>query len=188
MYRHSFLQRTCRWPHQGLHEGLRRASTRSLLVAAVATKWDAVVLPGLYVLAWATSENWRSVIGKAAVLFAVSISTYALLRLLLPGGFAEKDLMEILLFNLKDILVRHITYPPVLAFTLPVILLFIGIWRADRYSRASAVFGLLIFLPLFLGTVFREVRAEMIVLIAILPAALHGITRTLDTPATLPSS
>ena len=150
------------------------------LVLAVATKWDAVVLPGLYLLAWATAESWKPVAAKTALMIAASLGVYAILRSALPGGFAEKDAIGILAANLRDLWSLNITHPPVLAFAIPAVLMILGFRHPDRFVKASAAFGLMLFLPLATGAVFREVRAEMIVLIAILPAALFGFAQLIE--------
>ena len=147
------------------------------LVLAVATKWDAVVLPGLYFMAWRLRENLIAVSIRTALMFAAAIGTYAALRIALPGGFIEKDTIAIVSANFHDLLSLNFAHPTLLVFALPAVLTVIGFRHADHFSKASVVFGLLLFLPLVTGAVFREVRAEMMILIALLPAALAGFCR-----------
>lgn len=147
------------------------------LVLAVATKWDAVALPALYFMAWALRDNLVRVTFRTALLFAVGFSVYAGLRIVLPGGFLEKDALAIVASNFHDMLVFNVAHAPALAFTVPIILAIYGFRQSDHFARASALFGVLLFLPLLTGAVFREVRAEMMILVALLPTALTGFSR-----------
>ena len=72
MYRHWFLQRTCRWVHQGLHQ----ASVRSLLVAAIAAAglmFLAALTPG----ARAQGLNWEGQTGAFITPFAYTSASPA---------------------------------------------------------------------------------------------------------------
>jgi hypothetical protein len=68
-------------------------------------------------------------------------------------------------------------YPPLLVFTLPVILAAYGWTLADRFSRAACVFALGLFVPLVLYSNLVEVRAQMMILVLLLPASMLGVTR-----------
>lgn len=151
------------------------------LVAAIVIKYDAVLVPGLYFLVRARRETLWPVGRITAGLFAMSFGTYYGLRAWLPGGFAPSDPVNQVMLNLADIRTYHVFYPPLLMFLVPVLLVLFG-WRsADRFARACAVFGALIAGVLFIGSMFAEVRAQLPILLLLLPGALVGLrdlTRT----------
>lgn len=57
-----------------------------VLAASVAVKYDTVLLPGLYFLAYASRRSWLRVSLTTAALFAVSFGMYAALRFTIPVG------------------------------------------------------------------------------------------------------
>jgi hypothetical protein len=71
-----------------------------------------------------------------------------------------------------------VTYPPLLAHVLPLALAIIG-WRdCDQAARAGVVFGMVCLVPVWLlQTNLVEVRAQMPLVILVLPAALLGLRR-----------
>jgi hypothetical protein len=69
----------------------------------------------------------------------------------------------------------NLGYPPLLVFALPVLLTAVGMRWSGRFLRASAVFGLALFIPIALGSHFAEVRAHMMILVLLLPCALVGL-------------
>jgi len=108
---------------------------------------------------------------------AVSFGTYVLLRFLVPGGFEDSSILGIVSYNFGTIKDYKITYPPLLAFAVPATLGLIG-WRfSDRFARACYAFSSVIGGILFLQSKFEEVRAEMPLLLLMLPAALSGLRK-----------
>jgi hypothetical protein len=146
-----------------------------LLVASIIIKYDTVLLPTLYFLAKVTRQNWPQVALRAALLFALSFGVWIGLRLLLPGGFEERHLIAQLLSNLRDFRATWYAYPPLLGLGLSILLAFAGLRWSDRFSRASVVFGLLLLVPFFTRSNFIEMRAEMPVLLLMLPSALAAL-------------
>lgn len=145
-----------------------------LLPLSVAVKYDSVLLPGLYFLANVTPATWRRTTLTTLGLFALSFGTFFGLLTLLPGGFAEHSIAQQIASNFAHMREYSLWYPPLLAFSVPLLLAGIGFKHADRFMRASAMCGVLLFIPLFLQAFFAEFRAQVPMLILILPCALRG--------------
>jgi hypothetical protein len=79
--------------------------------------------------------------------------------------------------NLADIRQYGLFYPPLLAFALPLVIGIYGLRDGDRFERASAAFCVALFFPMFMSTAFIEVRAQMMLLVLLLPIALRGVHR-----------
>src|SRR5687768_1556677 len=146
-----------------------------LLPLSVAIKYDSVLLPGLYFLANVKPSSWRRTTLITAGLFVLSFGTYLGLQLLRTGGFASKSIVEQIGLNFAELRVLLIWYPPLLAFGVPLLLAVIGFRHANRFIQASALFGVLLFIPLFLQSMFAEFRAQVPMLVLILPCALRGL-------------
>jgi hypothetical protein len=109
----------------------------------------------------------------------VSFGTYGLLQWLLPGGAEPRSVAFFVSYNIAELTRLHFRTPVVLAFVVPLATAVVGYRSADRFARASLVFGCLLWVPLFLITKFPEVRAQMAILVLTLPAALYGIRAVL---------
>ncbi|MBM3523749.1 MAG: hypothetical protein FJX57_12385 [Alphaproteobacteria bacterium] len=163
--------------------GIWACAERRLAIVALATivgvvvKYDILTLPLLYVLAWTTrTERVRPILEGGTVL-AAGLLVFVALNHLLPGGHAPRDAAATAMRNLADLARSHITYAPLLAFTLPLLLAAIGWPKGDRFARAAFITALLTALPLFLLTNFREVRAEIMLLLLMAPLSLAGLAR-----------
>jgi len=146
-----------------------------LLAVSIPIKYDTILLPGLYFLAKITRHTWPQVVVRSALLFALSFGIWMGMRLLLPGGFEERHLMAQLLSNLRDFQSTSYGYPPLLGLALPILLALGGIQWSDRFSRASVVFGLLLLVPFFTRSNFIEIRAQIPVILLMLPSALMAL-------------
>jgi hypothetical protein len=156
----------------------RLVAFAALLAVSITVKYDTLPLPGLYFLANVTRENWKSVVLRSALLFAVTFGVWLGLSALLPGGFEDRSMLAQLSNNLRVFREMLVDYPPLLGLTVPVLLAVLGYSQSDRFSRASVVFGFLLFIPLILASNFAEIRAQLPVLVLLLPSALIGL-RTL---------
>lgn len=145
-----------------------------LLPLSVAIKYDAVLLPGVYFLANVRPETWRRTTLVTIGLFALSFGTFFGLISLRPGGFAQHAISEQIAANFADMRDMTLWYPPLLAFAVPLLLAWIGFKRADRFMRACAVCGVLLFVPLFLQSFFAEFRSQVPMFVLLLPCALCG--------------
>jgi hypothetical protein len=153
-----------------------------LLPLTVAIKYDAVLLPGLYFLANVNLSTWRRTTLTTAGLFAISFGTFFGLQILRSGGFAQHSIIEQIALNVADVREMLLWYPPLLAFAAPLLLAAVGFRHADRFMQASAVFGILLFVPLFLQSYFAEFRSQVPILVLLLPCALRGAEIVLQSP------
>ncbi|MEJ7813226.1 MAG: hypothetical protein WKG32_22640 [Gemmatimonadaceae bacterium] len=153
-----------------------------VLAASVAVKYDTVLLPGLYFLAYASRRSWLRVSLTTAALFAVSFGMYAALRFTIPGGFASKDVLAQVSANLLTLRELHLRYPPLLGLAIPLALAALGWSRADRFARACVLFAGIIFVPLFIAAYFAEMRADVPLLLLLLPAACTGLEMVVGEP------
>jgi len=151
-----------------------------VLALAVVIKYDVVLFPALYWMARVDRRNWKAVTGVTAALFAVSFGTYYGLRWAFPGGFEERHIGAQIVKNLGRMRELYVFYPPLLVFGPTLALAFIGAPRGDRLMRAMALFGALLFIPLFIAANFDEVRAQMPMFILLLPAAIGGLRRVVE--------
>jgi len=153
----------------------------AVLPVAVAIKFDVMVLPVLYLLASVTRENWQSVTWRTVAMLVLTVGTYIALRLALPGGFdSERTPIEQVALNLRDFAAIPLFYPPLLVFGLPILLGLAGWTSADRFARACWVFAVILTVPLWAKTNFREVRAEMPLMLLFMPCATLGLRAVLE--------
>jgi hypothetical protein len=148
-----------------------------ITVVAMFIKWDAIVLPALFLLANSSRQNAHKVLLQSVAAGAASLAIYVALRVLIPGGFEPYDLFAQMQRNLGQIAAGPFSYAPFLAFGLPVLFAIIGYQDSDRFMRACVWFAGLITIPMFILTNFEEARAEMMLLPLLAPAALLGIRR-----------
>lgn len=150
-----------------------------LLAITITVKFDVILLPGLYFLAKINRENAKEVLFRTALLFALSFGIWFGLRGLFPGGREAGDMAAQLLENWSVFRSTLFSYPPLLGFVVPIILAFIGFRWSDRFSRASVIFALSLFI-VFLRVNFIEIRAQMPLLALLLPSALIGLRALFD--------
>lgn len=155
----------------------------ALLVVGMLVKYDLIFLPGLYFLIHLGSNN-RRVLLTTAALFLVSIGTYLGIVFAFGSGTGERSIGIQVAHNLAQMKEMSIWYPPLLGFAIPGGLALLGWSRGDRFARASAGFALLFCIPLFLLTNFAEIRAQMPVVVLLLPLALAGLDGLLTTRPT----
>lgn len=156
-----------------------------LLPLSVAIKYDSVLLPGLYFLANVKPTTWRRTTLITTGLFFLTFGTFFGLQTLRPGGFAQPSLTQQIAVNFADMREMSLWYPPLLAFGVPLLLAAIGFKHADRFMRACAAFGVLLFVPLFLQSNFAEFRSQVPSLILLIPCALRGLEVMLATDSRL---
>lgn len=157
----------------------------ALLVASVTIKYDCILLPGLWWLAYLRKEDWQKTTVIAGVFFAAAVGTYMALKVLRPGGFDAPDagLFEQIgaqmSKNVGKLTEQGPAFPPFLAMVVPVLAAPFGLRAADRFTRAAALFGLLLFIPWALLSNIDEFRAHVPSLVLLLPLALLGTQRLL---------
>ena len=158
-----------------------------MLVAGMLVKYDMVLLPGLYFLASVRRDNVRRVTLITAALSLLALGTYVFLSLQFGDGIGPRDqVWRQVSRNLAYFASEVFVYPPLLAFAVPLGLAALGWSTADRFARAAVAFAGVQAVLLFLITNFQEVRAEVPVLILLLPAALAGLRTLLPAVAPAP--
>ena len=158
----------------------------AVLVVSMVVKFDALFLPGLYFMVYARRDNLVSVAARTAGLFAVTFGTYTTLRMIFPGGAAVGDTLWQIRTNFEHMAEFGLGYPPMLGLGIPVLLAIIGWRHADRFARASVVFAAGLACIYFVNSNFVELRAEMPLLLLVIPAALAGLRVLLPSPTLVP--
>src|SRR5262249_14699583 len=111
---------------------------------------------------------------------AVALGIFFALRVLFPGGFEARDILETLLRNMRLLASDLIFfYPPFLAFGLPVLLAAVGYKCTDQFMRACLCFAALFSILVFATANFEEVRTLQMLYPLIAPAAMLGLRRVL---------
>ena len=150
----------------------------AVLVVGVATKYDIIVFPALVFVAYVKSDSMMVNARRTALLFAVTIATYLLLRWLVPGGFEPRSLAAQFEANMIALRENHyIMYPPLLALGLPLALAIMGYPTSDQFARACVQLMVVVGVILAVLTNFVEFRAEVPMLVLMLPAAWYGLKR-----------
>jgi hypothetical protein len=157
-----------------------------LLPVAVLIKYDVILLPLLHGLHRLLRDRrvTRRTIMETAGMMMVSFGSFRLLKLLRPGGAEPRPVIDTLRHNMDVATHLGVRWPPLLAFALPAVLIIPAFRRLDAWSRAGALFsiGLLgIFATL---TNFAEVRAQMPVLLLLLPGALQAFEQAFEQAST----
>jgi hypothetical protein len=151
------------------------------LVVSVAVKYDVVVLPGLYFLCHVTRENAKPIVLRTVLFFVLGFSTYFGLKLAFEadGATGNNWLLPENVASLKYAY-RH---PHLLTFALPYLLVIYKVRQRPRFVLMSALFAMPIVGLHFFITNFHEVRAQTMVLVLLLPAALLGLQMLLEDSA-----
>lgn len=153
----------------------------ALVLVGVTIRFDAIVLPGLYFLAHATLKNLLVVTSRTSLLSILALGLFFGLIALFPGGFEDRgDIVHRVAKNMRVFSELKISHPFFLGFGLPIALAAIGFAKADRFSRVSAIYGVILFIPHFLATNFVEIRAQMGIMVMLFPAAIAGLHTLLD--------
>jgi hypothetical protein len=163
----------------------------ALLPVAVAVKWDIIAIPAFYALGRWPGRWDRSYLLRTVALLSVAAGTFVALSLALPNGGREaanivSEVPRRLDLNLQQVLALKLSYPPLLAFALPVLLAVVGFRDAPFFDRACCVFAALLSLTLLLLSNFAEVRAHMMILILLMPTALIGTAKLTTSDSSRP--
>lgn len=151
------------------------------IALAVLVKFDAVVLPLLYVLLFAGRATWKRFVPRLTVLTTAAVVPFTTLVMLRPTAAEPRDVGQQLAVNVHDFLQRWYMYPPAIGLVLPLALGAVGFRLAAHAERALYVLALVILLILLLTTNFVEIRAEFVPLVLMLPCASRGLDRLLST-------
>jgi len=157
-----------------------RVFIASLVISlAVLVKFDAVVVPMLYVLLFAKRMEGRRFMTRLALLCGAAIVPFAAVMMVRPAADEPRDIAEQFVINVRAFGDNWYMYPPFIGLALPLILGGIGFRRASYEERALYIFAATIAAILFLTTNFIEIRAEFVPVALSLPCAAHGLERFL---------
>jgi hypothetical protein len=152
-----------------------------LLPVAVFVKYDVILLPllyGLHVMMRDQRAPWRVPVRTVAVvagLLLVSFGTHYALQAWRPGGAVPHSAWDMLRRNADNAVNMGIAWPPLLAFPVPVLLAALGFRAARPWAQACALFGVFLLAVFALQSNFAEVRAQVPVLLLLMPAALQAL-------------
>jgi hypothetical protein len=157
----------------------------AVLALSMFVKYDTVLAPLLYWLGSVRRDRVKQATIFAAVMFAMSFGILYFLVARFPEGASVLRDIDFAITkisrNLKYMIQSHVMYPPVLAHLLPAVLVPFGWTRADQAARAAALFGGICLVPIwFIESNFEEVRAEVPLIILLLPTALLGLQRLVE--------
>ena len=153
----------------------------AVMILAIVVKYDAVVIPLMYFLVHVRRDNYEKVFLVSFILSVLSFGEYFLLRELFEGGSSgDGSILLQIKTNLYHLLEHDIYHPAVLGLTLPAVLAIYGFRSSERSIQGATLFGLILLLPHMTLVNFREIRAEMPALVALLPGALIGLRLALS--------
>lgn len=146
----------------------------------MAIKYDILSLVGLYFLTNMRRAQWIRVTVATVAMSVISISTLAVLVYLLPGGFdAERSMNP--LVALKRIYWQYCAYPvehpAFLTFTPLLCVAPWGLSKSDRFATTSFAYGLFLLILVAWSANFKELRAQMGIMLLLMPLTLIGANR-----------
>ena len=155
------------------------------LAISVAIKFDTLVLPIFYFLAYARPENWRRVGVETVGLFVIAFSVYMALVSAFPAPLDQARLniammAYIVKQNIADMLAKNIAFPPLLGYAAPLVLSLVHLATRDRFLRASVWFACTLAIVFFVFSLYQEIRAQLVILVLIMPAALLTVRSILE--------
>lgn len=162
-----------------------RGRFAAVVAVSMFVKYDTVLAPLLYWLGSVRRDKVKQATIFAAVMFAISFGIlYFLVASFPQGASVPRDIdyaVVRIARNLKYMIQSNVMYPPVLAHLLPAVLVPFGWTRADQTARAAAIFGGFCLVPIwFIESNFEEVRAQVALIILLLPTALLGLQRLVE--------
>jgi hypothetical protein len=148
-----------------------------VLALSITIKFDTILIAALYALAFLQRRDWARQVLACLLLAVVGYATLALLKHLLPAPaeparFSWAVATFQLRLNVQDLLQHHLRHPVLLALGPLAALALVGLRRRERFLVAGVAFGGLLFAVWFVFTVYAEVRAQLPLLLLLLPPAL----------------
>lgn len=155
------------------------------LALSIFVKFDTILLPLLYFAVHVSKPGWRRVLIESLMLLALSIGLNALLGSLFPAPqdasrFSVAAISATVIGNAKKLVQMNVKFPPILVHLLPVLLAFVGLRGRERFVLYSVLFGLAMTAIHIFLTNYEEVRAHMMVLVLVLPAALMSVRAIIE--------
>jgi hypothetical protein len=155
------------------------------LFVSILIKFDTILLPFLYFLVHFTKDGWQRTTVEAMVLVLVAFGTYIALGQLFPAPldpavFTLGAAQQILFRNIQTMFDMNVRFPPLLVHALPVTLSLFFLRSKDRYLKSCIAFALGLSMVYLTFSMYEEVRAHMVVLVLVLPAALISVKRFVE--------
>ena len=163
----------------------RTVALAAVLAIGMLVKYDILVFPGIVFLATWRGEGLVRAVVRSAPLLAITVGIYVALRWWIPGGFDSRSASAIVLRNLEDLRSYTVSYPPLLTLGPVALLAALGYTVADTFAKAAVELAAIIVAILFLQVYFVEFRAEVMVLLLLMPAAVYGVRRLTAPDVTL---
>lgn len=155
-----------------------------VLVVGITIKYDILALAGLYFLVWVDRVNWKRVTATTTVVSLLGIATFALLVYLRPGGFdVERTTSLISRVRLLywELCGHPISHPALLALTPLILLAPMGFQNRNRFAIMSFLYGIFLLLLVAWSAVFKEIRAQMGIILLLMPLVLIALDRIFRT-------
>jgi len=155
------------------------------LAVSVIVKFDTIVLPGLYFFAHVSRDRWQRVTLESVGLSVIALGTYVGLKWLFPtpidtDNLAMRGGMHILQRNIEVFQSLRMSYPPLLFHGVLILLSVIGLRSRERFVRVSVVFAAGLMLLFLFASKMEEVRAQTMMTLLLLPAALLSLRDLLE--------
>ena len=156
-----------------------------LLAISIAIKFDTLALPGFYFFAHARPDNWRRVGIEAAGLFAIAVGVYMALVFAFPVPLDQSRLnIAVVAYtvkqNIADMIAKNIAFPPLLGYAAPLVLSFVHLAARDRFLRTSVGYACALAVIFFFFSFYQEIRAQLVILVLIMPSALLAVQNILE--------
>jgi hypothetical protein len=155
------------------------------LVLSIFVKYDTIMLPVFYAMVHYRRAAWQRVALETIVLLALAVAAYQALGWLFPApmdktNFNDEGALKMLATNLQTMLQMNLRFPPLVVLGAPLVLACCGWSSQSQALKASVAFGVLLSAMFLLFSRYEEVRAQMVVLVLLLPSALLGLARFFD--------
>jgi hypothetical protein len=160
-----------------------------VLALSMLVKYDAILIAALYLMAHCRRGAWKPALLGACVLAVVAYLSLQALKWAFPAPaeparFSLDVAFSLAQTNLRALIDLHLRHPVLLALALPVGLALVGLRQRPRFLQAAVLFGLLLTTIWATFTVYAEVRAQVPLLLLVLPAALLTLQAWFDGEAT----
>ncbi len=155
------------------------------LAAAMTIKFDTVLIALLYGMTHIGRDRVARTLIECAALVVVAWAVLAVLHWALPAPaeparFSVALAVEHIAMNLQQLATLNVRHPVLLAWGPMALFAFWGLRRRPRFVIAGVAFALVLSVVWGSFTVFREMRAQMPLLLLLLPPALMTLRDWLE--------
>ena len=170
-------------------------SAALVLAFSITIKFDTILIAILYALVHLERKNWARI---SLACMGLALTGYAAMTLLKtafpthaePARFSWDVATTQLRLNVLDMTTHHVRHPVLLAMGPLILLALIGIRHRPRFMVAGVTFGAVLSSVWGIFTVYAEVRAQLPLLLLLMPPALMTLRAWLEpssNPAHRPS-